>query len=654
MAPGKMNVNFQANVMTGAAASGAAGANAATGPGAEAGSPAASGFGDVLRQMGSNSGSQRNDGASSVTTNEGTGKSTGGSVAMSGSDSGANSGAGAGSEGATPSKVLAVSDRSGAARNSSQDAAGGQAAVAADMPNSSDGSKSGKKSVAKQDGTGISWAGVFPVAVSPIATAEAGETNSADSGGGVTGAASAAEAGGTGSASARAGAVEPGFLTGAGKAAARGSLEGSASAEMPDVTTTAAGAMTAKTPVAITGQAARVETSSSLQDARLAQAATTTGTATAATADANAPETKNGATADGAGKNGNEQGKSAAGVKAGADLAAQQAQAGLVAAATGAASAAARPAGSAGQNAGANLAGAAQNTKTRELTGAHPAPGTAVPGPSGAESAATRGHSDAAGQNSHSDSTANSDKGQAAGDAAAGKPAANTTGARAFGSQVGAAHDPSGHAAAANPATTVANTASGGTSAGAGARAPGAGVSNGWPFSPAAIAGQSDAGVAGGAAAMGDGAVAGAYSAQMVARAARSEMRIQFQADGLGPVELRAAAEGNTIGATITTDRPETHWLLASGVGTLHQALADHNVQVERIDIVFNSPGNGGQASGGGTGSGGGSGAQSNEQGTARPWAGTASSGIASVAVEEATTSSGTSLYRGGRLSVRA
>ena len=162
-------------------------------------------------------------------------------------------------------------------------------------------------------------------------------------------------------------------------------------------------------------------------------------------------------------------------------------------------------------------------------------------------------------------------------------------------------------------------------------------------------------GVAGGGAmAAGDNSVAAAYSAQLVGKAGRSEMRIQFEAEGLGPVELRAAAAGNTIGATITTERPETHWLLANSVGTLHQALADHNVQVERIDIVFNSPGNAGQQGGGGAAAGSnGGGAHSNGQGSARPWAGTSSGGLATVAVEEATTSSAASLYWEGRLSVR-
>jgi hypothetical protein len=148
-----------------------------------------------------------------------------------------------------------------------------------------------------------------------------------------------------------------------------------------------------------------------------------------------------------------------------------------------------------------------------------------------------------------------------------------------------------------------------------------------------------------------DAAIAGLRNAQLSSKAGQSEMRIQMDAAGLGPVELRTWATGNRIATTITAARPEAHWLLSNGVGTLHQALSDHNLQVERIDVVWNA---GGNASGrGGNPSTGGGSAGSNGQGAPRPWEGTPTAEPAVTHTDEATTSSGTISYLEGRLSVR-
>ncbi|MDE3136949.1 MAG: flagellar hook-length control protein FliK [Acidobacteriota bacterium] len=444
-------------------------------------------------------------------------------------------------------------------------------------------------------------------------------------------------------------------------------------AKSPDVTTTATSATATKTPASISAQAAAsADLSASLLDAGAVRAAETTGTALPTSANAPTGDSKRAAASKAHSKTDEDASQP------GATSAEVQTPAGF-GTAVGAASAAAmaattrlvlspqsdvsqpnrgqevpKPAEAPGRSLAATAAGATQNAKALEMPGTRVASATAVPSPTGTDSAATQQHSNSSAQNGHPDSSsANSDKNQAA--TATTKQSTAGAGPSAFSSQIGAAHDANGNPAVANPLAAGTN---GGTNAGTpGMAAQGAeaGAANGGPFSPAAIAAQRDAGVAspGATTAVENRAIADAYGAQLLRSAGRSEMRIQFEADGLGPVELRAAAAGNTIGATISTDRAETHWLLANGVGTLHQALADHNVQVERIDILLNSPGNGGRPGGGGTNPGSGNGAQSNERSPSRPWPGTASSGLTNVAPEEATTSSATNFYRGGRLSVR-
>jgi hypothetical protein len=658
MAAANMDVKFQANGMTGAAASSAAAANGPEGQGADVSSPSTPEFHEVLQQMESKSKAEESSTAPAVTDNP---ASPSGDVSKAG-------GAALGMN-----HLAEASGRSRVTTSGSQDEESG---LAAGRPASAGRNKIQMKTGAKQGASGLLLPAVIPgpgpliVASGVAAASSTGAANDSTRGtsdntatlgasaGIMDGTPGAGPAGGTARMASKPNATED-------------------AAGTPDVTTTATSVTGAKTPASQSTQAATTtEVSASLQDAVAARAAATTSTAPPPAANMTSAESKSAAIAP------NEHSKTdPSGTQPVSASAANQAQTTLVTAAAASAAAvapaarlvipgqsdarqvdraqaASKPAEISGPSSAATSAGAAQNARVPEMPGVRATSAAAIQGPAGVDSSTPREHSNSSGQNGHPDSSsANSDKTQTA----AGAPAKQTVsgmGASTFGSQIGATHDASGHSATANPLAASVNGPNGGTTAGTpgtASRAAEAGPANGGTYSPAAIAGQRDAGVAdaGTMAATGDASIAGAYSAQLLGKAGRSEMRIQFEADGLGPVELRAAATGNTIGATISTDRPETHWLLANGVGTLHQALTDRNVQVERIDILLNSPGNGGRPSGGSANPGSGGGAHSNDRSPARPWPGTASAGFVTVAPEEATTSSAASFYREGRLSVR-
>lgn len=155
------------------------------------------------------------------------------------------------------------------------------------------------------------------------------------------------------------------------------------------------------------------------------------------------------------------------------------------------------------------------------------------------------------------------------------------------------------------------------------------------------------------------GQVAGAESgisriqdARLISRANRAEMSVQLETNELGPVQLHATVAGSRIGATISVERPETQWLLASKLGVLHQALNDRNLRVDRIDVVSGSGTNMGGQTGTGTPYGGG---RAWHQSAGDSWTGTTSQMPTETAAEEITTTSSVmSSYRAGRLSVRA
>ncbi len=170
-------------------------------------------------------------------------------------------------------------------------------------------------------------------------------------------------------------------------------------------------------------------------------------------------------------------------------------------------------------------------------------------------------------------------------------------------------------------------------------------------FAPATIAAHRDAGPPAAA----DTGIAAVSNAQIIGRANQAEMRIQMQTETLGSLELRTWAAGNRVATTITAARPDTHCLLSNAVPALHQALSDHDLQVERIDIVWSGAGNAGNPAGNPTGGshGGNSDSAANRQATSGSWSATAPAEQSPSAAEEATTSSAPGLYREGRLSVR-
>lgn len=249
--------------------------------------------------------------------------------------------------------------------------------------------------------------------------------------------------------------------------------------------------------------------------------------------------------------------------------------------------------------------------------------------------------------------SSNSDKGQTAKDQATEKMARGpniATFAQAAKKDGGSGQDNSP-----NPASAAANIVgpTPGSASGAVTRAGNATTSPTAQFGSKSVATQRDVGIANiprTSAVGADGSIWSPRNAQLIGKANQAEMRIYMDTGQLGRLELRTWATGNRISTMISTQRPETHWLLSNGVGTLHQALNDHNLQVERIDVVWNPGG----YTGGHTGSSAtGSGAEGNRQGTPLPWSETATAAVAGRATEETTTSSTALPYLEGRLSVR-
>lgn len=66
-------------------------------------------------------------------------------------------------------------------------------------------------------------------------------------------------------------------------------------------------------------------------------------------------------------------------------------------------------------------------------------------------------------------------------------------------------------------------------------------------------------------------------------------MRISVNSDTLGPIELRATSDKDRIGAVIAAAKPETQELLNSELPSLHQALSEHNLQVQQLTVSHGS-----------------------------------------------------------------
>jgi len=89
--------------------------------------------------------------------------------------------------------------------------------------------------------------------------------------------------------------------------------------------------------------------------------------------------------------------------------------------------------------------------------------------------------------------------------------------------------------------------------------------------------------------------------AQLVERAGRAEMRIAFETDKLGAVELRARMTGDQVGAAIIVERRDAHTMLAAELPVLQQALSERQLRVEQVTLqqgaVGGGPGDGGAQS---------------------------------------------------------
>ena len=76
-------------------------------------------------------------------------------------------------------------------------------------------------------------------------------------------------------------------------------------------------------------------------------------------------------------------------------------------------------------------------------------------------------------------------------------------------------------------------------------------------------------------------------SAQFSQNAVQSEMRIHLSTEAMGSVELRTTVQQDRIAAAITVQRSETQSALIGELPSLHQALQDRQLQVERFDINY-------------------------------------------------------------------
>lgn len=89
--------------------------------------------------------------------------------------------------------------------------------------------------------------------------------------------------------------------------------------------------------------------------------------------------------------------------------------------------------------------------------------------------------------------------------------------------------------------------------------------------------------------------------AQLMERAGRAEMRIAFETDKLGAVELRARMTGEQVGAAIIVERRDAHAMLAADLPVLQQALSERQLRVEQVTLqqgaVGGGPGDGGAQS---------------------------------------------------------
>ncbi len=78
-------------------------------------------------------------------------------------------------------------------------------------------------------------------------------------------------------------------------------------------------------------------------------------------------------------------------------------------------------------------------------------------------------------------------------------------------------------------------------------------------------------------------------SAHLTSEVNKSGVKIAFQGEQLGNVELRAKITGDRVSASITVDRHETHALLTSDLPVLQQSMNQRQLRVNEIMLLHNS-----------------------------------------------------------------
>ena len=88
-------------------------------------------------------------------------------------------------------------------------------------------------------------------------------------------------------------------------------------------------------------------------------------------------------------------------------------------------------------------------------------------------------------------------------------------------------------------------------------------------------------------------------SGEVSTRPDTTELRVSFQTDGLGPVELRASLHQNSVAASIAVSRGDVQAALSGDLTAVHQAMAQHDLRLESLKVIHSPLGNHGGLSAG-------------------------------------------------------
>ena len=81
-------------------------------------------------------------------------------------------------------------------------------------------------------------------------------------------------------------------------------------------------------------------------------------------------------------------------------------------------------------------------------------------------------------------------------------------------------------------------------------------------------------------------------SGEVSTRPDTTELRVSFQTDGLGPIELRASLHQNSVAASIAVSRGDVQAALSGDLSAVHQAMAQHDLRLESLKVIHSPLGN--------------------------------------------------------------